>query len=128
MLQPDIEIYIKDTSLNAIRDWLGSNFDAIEEGQHKGNSYHFQSFINGESIPVLVVEKAAGKHFTSVWFDSSATPWNDDLSCARSAHQTLGRTVRCNGGFWEDGSEDMDSWMEISEQGEHQVEWIQASS
>ncbi|WP_426417314.1 hypothetical protein [Aestuariirhabdus sp. LZHN29] len=126
MLQPDIEIYIKGTSLNAIRQWLDASFDSIEEGQHKGNSYQFQAFHDGQGIPVMVVEKAAGKQFTSVWFDSSATPWNDDLSCARAAYQQLARPVRCNGGFWEDGSDAVDSWMEVSDQGEQTVEWTQA--
>ncbi|RRJ85137.1 hypothetical protein [Aestuariirhabdus litorea] len=128
MLQPDIEIYIKNTSINAIRDWLSATFEAVEEGQHRGHSYRFQVFHEGQGIPVMVVEKAAGKSFTSVWFDSSATPWNDDLSCARDAHRQLERPVRCNGGFWEDGSEAMDTWVEVSEQGEQLIEWAQTES
>ncbi len=123
MLQPDIEIYIQDAGLKAIKDWLTGCFDSFEEGQHRGNIYNFQVFSNGHAIPVMVVEKAAGKHFTSVWFDSSETPWNDDVSCARDTNQKINKTIRCNGGFWQDGNSDENRWLEVNHEGEQTIQW-----
>lgn len=125
MRQPDIEIYLKNTTPTQVLEWLEQRFADIDEPVQQGNSYQLRVYHDSEWIPVRLVCAAAGKPWSSLWFDSPQTPWGDDQECAREAHKALGAQIRCNGGFWEEGDEaGMDEWWQIATDGsESQVTW-----
>lgn len=119
MRQPDIEIYLKNTSPAKILDWLQQRFSDTEAPEQQGHSYQMRVYHDHDWITVLLVCGAAGKPWTSLWFDSPNSPWSNDLECAREIHQALEAQVRCNGGFWEEGDkENMDEWWQIALDGE----------
>ena len=124
MTQPDIEIYIRQQPVDNIVEWLSDRFDSCSEPQTKGRSHSLEVELEGQAIPVTIVENAAGKAWTSLWFDSSATPWGNDVESARELNSNLKCKVRCNASFWKSGAENMDEWLEISETGnEKLVDW-----
>ncbi|MBU6949943.1 hypothetical protein [Hahella sp. HN01] len=122
---PDIEIYILDTNLPDICEWLKKHLTIKGAPLVEGNTHKIHTNYDGADIPVIVVEKASGKRFTSVWFDSSSTPWETDLDCARSAFSALNKEVRCSASGWiEEEEEDApDLWWKINQHGEKQCNW-----
>lgn len=125
MRQPDIEIYLKNSVPEQIFDWLRQRFSEMEAPEQKGHSYQTRVYHDNQWIPVLMVCGAAGKPWTSVWFDSPNTPWSHDLECAREVYETLQLQIRCNGGFWEEGDKErMDEWWQIATDGsESRIIW-----
>ncbi|WP_252176909.1 hypothetical protein [Endozoicomonas sp. 4G] len=122
----DLEIYAKDLSLDMIRKWLKAHFDTVEV-LGSGNKVHdFLAHGQQASAPVMVVEGAVGKVWTSIWFKTNKTPWRDDMACARSLNQFAKCRVRANAAPWSDG-EDMDEWWQLTESGEEStVSWPNA--
>ncbi len=118
---PDIEIYVHKRSLEQLCAWLGSVFDQIEATGSKGNSHRFTASNAGLSIPITVIEKAA-PGYTSIWFDSDATPWPHDLDCARQAQPQLDCEIRCIAAGWQEGDEP-DEWWSVSADGEQKIQW-----
>lgn len=122
MRQPDIEIYLKDSDIDhkAITAWLGSALGACSPWVQKGQTWKCQA----GAIPVTWVPNAVGK-WNSLFFESAATPWDDDLACARTAHAALGIEVRCAPGGWveEEGEANADRWMRVSADGEQEIVW-----
>ena len=57
--------------------------------------------------------------------DSDATPWDDDLACAKAAFAALNVEVRCAPGSWEEAEsiEQADRWMRISSDGVEEITW-----
>ena len=124
MAQPDIEVYVKNTPVSTITEWLEQHFDSCSDVTQKGRSYSLTLDHDGSSIPVTIVEDAAGKAWTSVWFNAASTPWESDADCGRTLSNAIKCRVRCNGDFWKDGEENMDEWLEIDEQGkENLINW-----
>ncbi|MCL6270953.1 hypothetical protein M3P05_13565 [Sansalvadorimonas sp. 2012CJ34-2] len=124
MTQPDIEVYIRQQPVDLIIDWLDDRFDSSTEVQTKGRSHSLEVTLDSTVIPVTIVENAAGKAWTSLWFDSSATPWGNDVESGREINSQLKCKVRCNAAFWKNGADNMDEWMEISEDGsEILIDW-----
>ncbi|OYW88575.1 MAG: hypothetical protein B7Z23_12670 [Pseudomonadales bacterium 32-61-5] len=121
MRQPDIEIYLREDHLPALFDWLASlgPLTQPESGHGRGLWQ-----LNGESIELLVVRKAAGK-WASIWFDSPHTPWATDRDCALAVFAAIGQQVRCSVGGWQedDGEEDADRWLKIDAEGEQEFVW-----
>ena len=68
--------------------------------------------------------KAVGK-WHSLYLESDATPWSDDLACARAAFAALGVQVRCAPGGWseEEALEEADRWIKIDAEGEQEIIW-----
>lgn len=124
MRQPDIEIYLREENLDALTDWLGQQLGSLELKGWNGLTRHGTLMLDGHSIPIMIVRKAAGK-WSSVWFDSAATPWDTDLDCARAIHAAIGHEVRCSVGGWseEQGDADVDLWMKVNEEGEAEFTW-----
>jgi len=121
---PDIEIYLQATDAATVRDWLAQRFpQASPLPWRPAGKQQWRTSIQHEgiTIPVRIMEEAS-PGFTSVWFDSPATPWSDDQSCAREVFAALGKTVRATPGSWHEG-DDPDLWWEISDRGEHEVHW-----
>lgn len=123
MQPPDIEIYLAGTPATAVRDWLASRFPAVPLPWRPAGKRQWRSEVqhDGQRLPVLVIEEAC-PGYTSVWFDSPHTPWQDDQACARDAFAHFGTAVRATPGSWQEG-DDPDLWWEISAAGEREVHW-----
>lgn len=122
----DIEVYAKNLTLEAITDWLGSNFYSVVF-LNKGKTVHdLQVSTSDNTIAVMIVEHAVGKAWSSIWFKTSGTPWQDDTQCARSLNAHCRCPVRCNSGHWQEGA-DMDEWWQLDENGQERlIKWPNA--
>ena len=91
MRQPDIEIYLKDADVDhkAISAWLGEALGPCSDWVQKGQTYKCKA----GNIPVTWLPKAVGK-WNSLYLESDATPWDDDIACARAAFAALNVEVR----------------------------------
>ena len=120
MRQPDIEIYLRDASQEAVTEWLNQAIGPCTAWQQKGQTYKCRA---GE-IPVTWLPKAVGK-WHCLLLDSDATPWQDDLECARAAYRALAVEIRCAPGSWQEDEADevADRWISISERGEEEIVW-----
>ncbi|RKR04453.1 hypothetical protein C7446_1661 [Kushneria sinocarnis] len=117
---PDIEIYLQCHDVGTIAGWLSEALDGPAEFRPAGrNRWRCHVAGNGATIPVLLIENAT-EDFSSLWFDSDATPWPRDVDCARQASQALNCEVRCSLGSWQPG-DDPDRFLQISADGEEQV-------
>ena len=117
----DIEIYLMKQTPEAIISWLKERFDSCIKSHVAGNSHFLEVTYKGRLIPVNIVENAASKAWTSVWFNSPDTPWRFDADCAREAHQALQGRIRCNASFWQENVGSSNEWLEINDQGEEQL-------
>ena len=115
---PDIEIYIKNVTPDAVMSWLKQHFQTEAAAPKPVLSYQ------GQSVECLIVPDAVADGtrdgFTSVWFKANQTPWLSDIDCARDAFQFFSVEVRCTTGSWE---ADKDGWLKIDQQGETAVAW-----
>lgn len=123
MSSPDIEIYLQQTSAEAVLAWLNQRFPAGGKAAKPAGKkqWRLQVQHEGEDIAVLVIEEAS-PGFTSVWFDSPHTPWESDMACAREAHAHFGTEIRATPGSWDEG-DDPDLWWHINTQGEGLLHW-----
>ena len=124
MPTPDIEIYIQHAGADTILAWLATRFPASAGAKARPTGKKQWRLIVEEqkqSIPVLIIE-GASPGFTSVWFDSVHTPWEDDIACAREAHAHFRTAVRASAGSWQEG-DDPDSWWHIDDHGEGLLHW-----
>ena len=119
---PDIEIYVKDRSLDQITNWLQQLCQNFQPDFTQGQVHHFIGTIDGEDIPVMVHEKVSGKAWTSVWFNSDKTPWIKDLDCARQAASELDTQIRCIASGWNTG-DDPDEWWKIEQGNAEKIQW-----
>lgn len=121
---PDIEIYVKDATVEELRGWLAQRFGAIDNEPSRGAMQHFRVENAGSVIPVRIMPGAVGKAWTSVWLDSPDTPWADDLACARDCFAFLGKEVRCAAGGWqEETGDDPDAFIRVTADGEKPIAW-----
>ncbi|WP_437883179.1 hypothetical protein [Pseudomonas sp. LRF_L74] len=120
MRQPDIEIYLKDADHNVITAWLSDAIGPCGEWRQQGLTWK----CHAGDIPVTWLPKAVGK-WHSLFLESDATPWDDDLACARAAFAALNVEVRCAPGGWQEGETDdaADRWLRISADGEQEIVW-----
>lgn len=128
--QPDIEIYIKNGSLDDMLKWLSTHFSGITAHEDWAQRFDAGKMITTEvrhkdaRIPLMITPGAAGKAFTSVWFKSAQTPWHTDLDCARDCAVTLNMEVRCSAGSWqEDEALDSEQWWVLKGEQERLVRW-----
>lgn len=120
MRQPDIEIYLKDAELTAVSQWLEQCLGAPLKWQARGKTFKCEA----AGIPITWLPQAAGK-WHCLLLESPATPWLDDLSCARAAYQALAVEARCMPGSWqeEESEEEADRWISVGSQGERDIIW-----
>jgi hypothetical protein len=116
---PDIEIYVRDLEPDRLADWLTGAVAGSELAPAARGSWQWRTAT--ATIPILVVTGVAGR-YTSLWFRSARTPWTDDLSCARSASEALGREVRCSAGGWQEG-DGGDGWWSVESGTERRIRW-----
>ncbi|MCZ2721691.1 hypothetical protein O1D97_08500 [Marinomonas sp. 15G1-11] len=123
-MQPDIEIYLLSCTTESILDWLRKQFVIVNEPKKQDTCTSLTIEHNNKRIKVAILEEAAGKRFTSVWFDSPDTPWKDDIECAKQAFQELNCEVRCNFSGWEEeDNSDPDQWWCINQYKEGPFIW-----
>ncbi|QEY64609.1 hypothetical protein FXN65_22015 [Metapseudomonas lalkuanensis] len=120
MRQPDIEIYLKDADQEAVTAWLNAALGSCTPWQQRGQTF---KCLAGD-VPVTWLPKAVGK-WHSLYLESDATPWEDDLGCARAAFAALGVEIRCAPGGWQEaqGEEDADRWIKVNAEGEQEIIW-----
>ncbi|WP_068829351.1 hypothetical protein [Pseudomonas sp. BMS12] len=120
MRQPDIEIYLKDASQQAMTEWLSEAIGPCSEWQQRGQTYK----CHAGDVPVTWLPKAVGK-WHSLLLESDATPWADDVACAEAAFAALGVEVRCAPGGWseEQGEENADLWIKVNAEGTQEFIW-----
>lgn len=120
MRQPDIEIYLKDASQQAVTDWLSNAIGPCSDWQQRGQTFKCRA----GDIPVTFLPKAVGK-WHSVLLESDATPWADDVACAQAAFAALDVEVRCAPGGWseEQGEENADLWIKVNAEGTQEFIW-----
>ncbi len=119
----DIEIYAKNLTLDTIIHWLSDHFShviIIKQG-HRVHDLHVR--YGRENTPVMIVEHAAGKAWSSIWFKTTNTPWEGDQQCAESLNNVVHCCVRFNAIPWQQGAEP-DQWQQLDEQGQlSTVQW-----
>lgn len=120
--QPDIEIYVRDTSVDELRGWLEQRLGALAAQPSGKKMAKFTVDIGGVTVPVRISPGVVGKGWTSVWLDSPDTPWADDLACARDCFTVLGREIRCAAGGWHE-DDDPDAFIQVSANGEKAISW-----
>ncbi|ANI16856.1 MULTISPECIES: hypothetical protein [Pseudomonas] len=124
MRQPDIEIYLKDADQAAVGAWLAEALGPCSEWRRQGETFKCLADSPSGMIPLTWLPQAVGK-WHSLFIDSDATPWDDDLACARAANAALGVEVRCAPGGWseEQGEEDADRWLKVTAEGVAEITW-----
>jgi hypothetical protein len=121
--QPDIEIYVKDSSFKAIQDWLSSVFEPVSLPSFKGKPISI-GIGSSPKITVMLTPHAAGKAFTSIWFQSDKTPWVNDEECAISFLALNDTEVRCSANSWQEEEEEQsEKWLSISRNEKKLIQW-----
>ena len=123
-MQSDIEIYIKSVSPEAIKAWLQTCTSSLEiKGfTPKRQSYWATFGDQPQEFEILVLNKVSA-NFSSIWFNTKITHWDDDKDCARQAFQHFQSTVRCVTSGWQEGDAP-DQWLNIDTDGESTIDWL----
>ncbi len=119
---PDIEIYLRDTTTQCVLGWLKQEFPGAEMNtiRHDHKALRLEMDTDRGTISVTLYFDPLPE-YTVVWFDTSATPWNTDLECARVAALHLGCEVRCSVGDSDDT--DTAQWWRITGDRVEQITW-----
>lgn len=120
-MMSDIEIYYKGKDLTLVEKWLTKHFGEISGPTTLGVFQQYQVTFQDQPLLIKVWPKVA-KNYSSIWFDSNATPWESDIACAQDFFAHTNTNVRCVKGTWQQ-EEDPDLWWDISEHGEKEVIW-----
>jgi hypothetical protein len=116
-MYPDIEVYIKGKTEEEIVQWLKDQFGAAEyQGKLQGGLLHYDVTNKSDTLPVMIMPAVVGKAWTSVWYDSPNTPWQDDVTCAQQMAKELNTEARCIRSGWDEDQEP-DEWLKISADG-----------
>ncbi len=123
-IQTDIEIYIKSVSPEAIKAWLENCTSslAVKSSSPKCQAY-WATFAGTEQEFEIITLNKVESNFSSVWFNTSNTPWVDDRACALSALAHFQSSVRCVASGWQEGDAP-DQWLNIDTQGETTIDWL----
>lgn len=123
-MQTDIEIYVLSCPTEKIINWLESTFTLVKKSAPSSLCSKVTVIMNDHDVEITILEQAAGKRFTSIWFNSDQTPWADDIACAKQAFNALNCEVRCNFQGWEEeGEQDPDQWWRINSYEEGPFIW-----
>ena len=114
---PDIEIYLLKVDPSQISEWLSHQFGELTEIKHTSKSVTWQT----SGMDIQFTQDVA-KKFSSLWFKTNNTPWNNDLECAREAHSALGVEVRCSVAGWQE-EDDQPGWIKLIRGNEKPFDW-----
>jgi hypothetical protein len=120
MRQPDIEIYLKDAERDAVSAWLEAALGPCSPWRPRGKTFRCEA----GDVPVTWLPNAVGT-WHSLYLESDATPWPDDLACARDAQAALGVEIRCAPGGWQEDEQDeaADRWLKVTADGVEEIVW-----
>jgi len=94
-MAPDtIEIFVRELDGTDAATWLRERFDDLNEGD-QGPTITFHATDGDATVPVQVAVDVQNGPYTSVWFRGGDLPWDSTTSCARDAHEALGKDVIC---------------------------------
>lgn len=117
---PDIEVYLACNDAERVSQWLSQVLALPVTLERAGKrQWRAAPTYQGERLPILLVEGAADS-MASLWFDSSKTPWQRDVDCARAAGPALECEVRCSLGGWQPG-DDPDRFFQVLPDGSEGV-------
>ena len=122
-IQTDVEIYAKRVSINHIIEWIRLYF-YIDEQKAVGSTLKLKLTRDGSAITCTIAENIAKGGYTSIWFDSSCTPWQTDEECAQEAYNHLQVEIRCSVNGWTSESEDSGGWYRFTDSGKTVVNWL----
>jgi hypothetical protein len=122
-IQTDVEIYAKRVSINRIIEWVRIYF-FIEEQKTVGSTLKLKLTRDGSAITCTIAENIVKGGYTSIWFDSSSTPWQTDEECAQAAYNHFQVEIRCSVNGWALESEDSGGWYRITDGGKTVVNWL----
>lgn len=129
--QTDIEIYIKSASPEAIKTWLEACTSSLEVKSSSPQRQTYWATFTGarndtankqQAFEIIVLSKVEG-HFSSIWFNTTNTPWTNDRACAQDAFNHFQSTIRCVASSWQEGDAP-DQWLNIDAQGETTIDWL----
>lgn len=115
---PDIEIYIKRPTLEALITWIEAAMGPVTHTT-QGTS---TDVLLPDQKRCIIVENAVKGGYTSVWFKSEQTPWATDRDCALAAWSYFNIETRCSSGGW-DGLDEQ-GWLRFTDAGETVVNWF----
>ena len=92
--QSDVEVYLRDCSLEAVVAWVKSHLGPLDGPIEADKTIVFYPRIGS----VVITPNIEGGPFLSLWFNTVARPWATDVDCARVASRELSCVVRCDPG------------------------------
>lgn len=121
---PDLEVYIYSLSTDTLLTWLDEHFEEIKVIQKTILRTH----LSVDGMEVMILEKAAGSKYLSLWFKHNQTPWSTDLALAKAIAQDLSTCVRCSLGGWVESEDEQavtaNDWIEVKpDQSTQRVHW-----
>ena len=122
MTYPDIEIYIKNGSLEDIANWL-SGLYLTDKPKQSGRTLSMKLVAQEKEMNCKILENAVEDNYTSIHFFPNYTKWSTDLECAKEAFDRLGLEVRCSIGGWNEDSSIENFWHLIDSEGNRKIEW-----
>ena len=122
-IQTDVEIYAKRVSINHIIEWVRLYF-SIDEQKTVGSTLKLKLTRDGSITTCTIAENIAKGGYTSIWFDSSCTPWQTDEDCAQEAYNHFQVEIRCSVNGWTLESEDSGGWYRFTDSGKTVVNWL----
>ena len=122
-IQPDVEIYAKLVDINNIIEWIKFYF-SIDERKTVGSTLKLKLTRDGSEMTCTIAENVAKGRYTSIWFDSSSTPWDTDEECAQAAYNYFQVEIRCSVNGWTSESEDSGGWYRFTDSGKTIVNWL----
>ena len=122
-IQTDVEIYAKRVRTIHIIEWVRLYF-SIDEQKTVGSTLKLKLTRDGSAITCTIAENIAKGGYTSIWFDSSCTPWQTDEECAQEAYNHLQVEIRCSVNGWTSESEDSGGWYRFTDSGKTVVNWL----
>lgn len=122
-IQTDVEIYAKRVCINHVIEWIRLYF-SIDEQKTVGSTLKLKLTRDGSAITCTIAENIAKGGYTSIWFDSSCTPWQTDEECAQEAYNHFQVEIRCSVNGWTSESEDSGGWYRFTDSGKTVVNWL----
>lgn len=122
----DLEIYIRDIEISAVKAWLSSHIDGLElpEDALSDKPLKSHGFYSGCSIRLSVYPRAGGNRYASLIMEGDKLPWASDLECGRSAWRAMDTEIRCSPGEWKEGEAvEEEKWWRIDQRGEQLAVW-----
>ena len=102
---PDIEIYVKNLSVNEISIWSGKLFGESPTSRLGSTTLVQRATVRAKWSRILE-NVLTEPEFTSIYFSPNKTKWQTDLECARDAFSHFQLEVRCSASGWSENSQE----------------------